>query len=422
MNSFFKKISFYVRLKKTVILSIFISVTVLLLSSVILFHLLKMNVGGLEEGTLVEYILIMTTIVSVILVIVQLRSSVSATCCNMLSDLNLSFVENERVLLLHQKLEESYRVPEREIKIEEGNDKESIHTTDVMAYFSFFEVLYEYVKHKVITIEQMDDLFGYRFFLLVHNRYIQERELYAVPSSYANIFELYDLWQKYREFHATDKCSRFVVMPENQIPQYYLKEKTYLQERIYMEARDETIKCKTKIFQLKTLFPHQLDEILKLQDTVIADLKEKHIFEPSSEEEVLESMLVDGCFGMYFDKQLVAVCIMVFNRKTKRNLAVDWEEEKSKEVYEKCLTVDSIQVHPEYRGYGIQKEFLQLAEAVAKKLGVEYIAATVAPDNSYSLSNFRGDGYVCHGTKSPYIKYGSNRLLMRKIVGSQSES
>ena len=70
MNHFFKKISFYVRLKKTVIWSVFISVTVLLLSSVILFHLLKMNVGGLEEGTLVEYILIMTTIASVILVIV----------------------------------------------------------------------------------------------------------------------------------------------------------------------------------------------------------------------------------------------------------------------------------------------------------------------------------------------------------------
>ena len=112
---------------------------------------------------------------------------------------------------------------------------------------------------------------------------------------------------------------------------------------------------------------------------------------------------------------------MVFNRKTKRNLAVDWEEERGKEIYKKCLTVDSIQVHPEYRGYGIQKEFLKMADEVAGKIGVKYIAATVAPDNSYSLNNFREGGYVCHGTKSPYIKYGSNRLLMRKKVGSQSE-
>ena len=157
MNSFFKKISFYVRLKKAVIWNIFISVIVILLSAFILFHFFKRNCDGFEGTVLAEFISIIITIVSVILVIVQLRSSVSVTCCNMLSDLNLSFIENERVLLLHQKLEESYRVPEREIKIEEGNDKDSIHTTDVMAYFSFFEVLYEYVKHKVITSLCSDD-------------------------------------------------------------------------------------------------------------------------------------------------------------------------------------------------------------------------------------------------------------------------
>jgi len=105
MNSFFKKISFYVRLKKAVIWSIFISVMVILLSIFTMFQLLEKNCGGLGETILVEFISIIITIVSVILVIVQLRSSVSATCCNMLSDLNLSFVENERVLLLHQKLE-----------------------------------------------------------------------------------------------------------------------------------------------------------------------------------------------------------------------------------------------------------------------------------------------------------------------------
>lgn len=375
-----------------------------------------------SEEALVGVVSVIVTVLSAIFVVFQLSDTENITCCDMLANMNLAFIENERLMLLYQKLEECYRNPGKELEVSDDSDAKTVHTADLVAYFTFFEVLNEYVKHNIVSIAQMDDLFGYRFFILVHNKYIQERELYAVPSSYVNIFQLYDIWMEYRKINATNKRGRLVIMQENQIPDYYLKNKTYLQERQFNDYKDEEVEffCKSsgqkRKFRLRSLFPADINDVLQLQDKVVGGLKDKAIFQPSSKEEFLESMLVDACYGLYDGDRLAALTLIVFNRKDVRNLSADWDDLKKKTHYWEYVTFDTIEVDPDYRGYGIQSYFIGVAEELTLKVGAEYLIATVSPDNPYSLRNFENRGFERHATKNPYAKYGSKRILVRKQI------
>ncbi|MBQ3086066.1 MAG: GNAT family N-acetyltransferase [Clostridia bacterium] len=377
-----------------------------------------------SEEALVGVVSVIITVLSAVFVVFQLSDTEHITCCDMLANMNISFIENERLMLLYQKLEECYRDSSKKLEIQDDSDEKTVHTADLVAYFTFFEVLNEYVKHNIVTIAQLDDLFGYRFFILVHNKYIQERELYAVPSSYVNIFQLYDVWMEYRRINATKKGGRLVIMQENQIPDYYLKNKTYLQERLFCDYEYKEVQLQRKgdvakkSFRQISLFPRDLKAILKLQDKIVEGLSNQSIFEQSTEEEILESMLVDACCGLYDGERLIALSIIVFNRQTKRNLSADWDDLKKKTHYWEYVTFDTIQVDPEYRGYGIQKYFLDYAEKLAVKVEAEYVIATVAPENTHSLNNFIEAEYEKHPTKCPYKKYGSDRNLVRKKINN----
>jgi len=422
---FLKKLHFRLKMKRRAITRMYISILIILASFLLPVLYVKTNPFGLEtEDALVGIASIVITAISAIFIVFQLQDSESVTCCNMLAEMNLSFIENERMMFTYQKLEQCYRNPDFQFIVEDNDDKNSVHTSDLVSYFTFFEVLYEYIKHKVITINQMDDLFGYRFFILVHNKYIQENELYAVPSSYANVFQLYDIWLEYRRVNITGANGRLVLMEENQIPSLYLKKKMYLQERMYkpvyntaVELSNRKNNCKT--FIMKSLFPKDLDTIIELQENVIKTMKDNTILEPSSKEEILESMLVDCCLGLFSNEKLVAFSIIVFNRNTPRNLCLDWQSKKTEKMYCDFITFDSVQVHPEFRGYGIQKYFLSLAEKIAIMTKSQYVVATVSPKNEYSFDNFKTLGYFPHKSKNPYIKYGKERILLAKKIADE---
>ena len=112
-------------------------------------------------------------------------------------------------------------------------------------------------------------------------------------------------------------------------------------------------------------------------------------FALTTEEELLESILVDYCYGIFSDNQLLAFAICVLNRETPRNLSSLLPQANCLDY----ITFDTIQVHEAYRGYGIQQFFLQEAEHLAKRVNAPYILATVAPHNLPSHRNFDKANY-----------------------------
>lgn len=69
---------------------------------------------------------------------------------------------------------------------------------EVTSYLTFFEAVYRLLRAKLIQIDELDDLYGYRFFLAVHNREIQEKELVPDRDHYRTVFMLYREWVGYR--------------------------------------------------------------------------------------------------------------------------------------------------------------------------------------------------------------------------------
>lgn len=79
----------------------------------------------------------------------------------------------------------------------------------------------------------------------------------------------------------------------------------------------------------------------------------------------------------------------------------------------KVVNMDTIAVHPAYRGMGLQKKLMQEAEREVGRRGPKILLCTVHPDNSFSLNNILAQGYTI-ARKLP--KYGSVRYLLRKDI------
>lgn len=75
--------------------------------------------------------------------------------------------------------------------------------------------------------------------------------------------------------------------------------------------------------------------------------------------------------------------------------------------------MDTAAVHPDYRGLGIQRKLIQVAEAELAQRGNRILLCTVHPENRFSLDNVLKQGYTIQ-KKLP--KYGSVRYVLRKDI------
>ena len=160
---------------------------------------------------------------------------------------------------------------------------------------------------------------------------------------------------------------------------------------------------------LLPLSPDNLPQIIALQNEIIEEI-DPQIFQKSYDTEIIDSIENDYCCGLFDGEKLVAFCVMIFNRKTERNYCYLTDD---KEDYSSYFSFDTIQVEKDYRGFGIQRFFLSEADREAGEQGAEFILATVAPDNKYSLNSFINAGYSIYKDKE-IDAYNSKRYLMIK--------
>lgn len=156
----------------------------------------------------------------------------------------------------------------------------------------------------------------------------------------------------------------------------------------------------------------ELEDIMQLQSTVYDTVGDKDTFVLSTEDELAESLAADVCIGAYVNGRLIAFTLIVTNPCSPRNLG--YYLDYSRERRGKCVTYDTTFVHPSYTGYGLQKAFLSVKEAIAVGFGASEALATVSPDNTVSLKNLIAGGFEIAGEKSMYGELC--RYIMRKSL------
>lgn len=89
--------------------------------------------------------------------------------------------------------------------------------------------------------------------------------------------------------------------------------------------------------------------------------------------------------------------------------ALDFTREQLLQV----VNMDSVAVHPDYRGKGLQRRLLREAEDWLGREENRILLCTVHPENRYSLENALAQGYTIEKKISIY---GSVRYLLRKNI------
>ncbi|MBE6834964.1 MAG: hypothetical protein E7515_01780 [Ruminococcaceae bacterium] len=138
-------------------------------------------------------------LITIALAIAQLSDSKEISRASFIVELNKSFVENEDYKRVYDILQASvdHNCDENNY-YENDNCEVSLSKSDISNYLTFFETLYILYRRGVISFDIIDDLFAYRFFLVVHSRAIQKQKLLPQPENFRNIFLLEKEWLSYR--------------------------------------------------------------------------------------------------------------------------------------------------------------------------------------------------------------------------------
>ena len=70
---------------------------------------------------------------------------------------------------------------------------------DIVGYLQWLESLAALVNSKILSIEKIDDVLSYRFFLIVNNKQIQNHEIIPCRTYYRGIYNLYRTWSNYKK-------------------------------------------------------------------------------------------------------------------------------------------------------------------------------------------------------------------------------
>ena len=348
------------------------------------------------------------TLIGTIFIAVELKNGQDVTCSEMLINLNNYFHDSDRLMKVYQVLEDS------EIEGDYSDERwKDVSSVEVAQYCTFFENLYMLYRHHIANIEDLDDLFGYRFFLFMNNPYIQEHYLLPTSSSYVQLFELCQIWTRHRKSESKDKATwtRSIPCSQYMISEDFMNRKLYLHDRGYIGNKKELCSFETKgeEFHIKTLTFDHMSDVLNLQDIVMENMPDKSLLFPLSRAELMESLQIDHVSGAYNkDGSLIAYCVLVANRPGERNLAVDFGAKP-----EESITFDIVAVDPQWRGYGLQQRFIDWSLEVANDSGAKYIHATVNPENNHSAQNFIKRGFAVKKTATKYGGLTRNLLEYR---------
>lgn len=392
--------------KKKIVLWIFLilfALGFLVSVAIIIIKAVKVNGEPIGSEAAVGVFSLIGTIVGAFFVVIELKNSNDVTCCQMLIDLNNYFHDSDRLMKIYAILDKSHLWCSKEEDL-----WKDVEDQDVEFFCTFFENLYLLVEHKIARIKDLDNIFGYRFFLFMNDPHIQEKYLLTSSSSFINLFRLYELWINYRDKLSKKKAGAIIIGNENRFTNEYLKNQVYLVDNGVGKDLYQDVPINGKIVQIRDVWFDELSQMLALEKLIHEHMENKELFVDVTRNEFIESLHLDYVLGAYDEDTLVAVALIITNRETDRNLAkkVNYV---SKDVY----TFDAVFVKEEYRGYGLQKIFIDIAKKQAVKDQAKYILTTVSSKNTYSYKNMIESGFT--PLKTDVVMYNGHHRDILKL-------
>ena len=192
------------RLKKiitsiVVIIGCFVFIQLLIFFAYLIFQ--NLEIVPREEGSLIigtgEVIVAIIATIAVAYQLGQVKENDKKLReieeAKFILEFNQSFIQDNKICKIEELLEKRIRGKIDITIINSGNRQSLIN------YLVYLEGLATLVNRNVLTIESIDDLFAYRFFLAMNNEEVQRDQLFKYPDYYRGCFKLYALWKGYRK-------------------------------------------------------------------------------------------------------------------------------------------------------------------------------------------------------------------------------
>ena len=106
---------------------------------------------------------------------------------------NQSFIQDSNMTEVENLLEAQAFYGRTEPIITDENRQKFVN------YLVYLEGLAPLILRGILTLEHIDDLMAYRFYLAVNNPEVQEKELKRFAGDYRGCFKLYKIWTAYRK-------------------------------------------------------------------------------------------------------------------------------------------------------------------------------------------------------------------------------
>ena len=130
------------------------------------------------------------------------------------------------------------------------------------------------------------------------------------------------------------------------------------------------------------------------------------IFSAPSNDEIMESLDKDVIFGVFHHRKLVAFSILIEDRNSERDLTNYYLKYKKEDT----ISFDNVEVRKEYRGYGLEKELIEIAKKELAKRNKKHLLAVVSKVNIASFKSFEKCGFKVLRNDIPI--YGTTRELV----------
>ncbi|MCM3358290.1 MULTISPECIES: GNAT family N-acetyltransferase [unclassified Psychrobacillus] len=164
--------------------------------------------------------------------------------------------------------------------------------------------------------------------------------------------------------------------------------------------KEWTVSLGGKDYPARELTTDNMEQILALQSVVLQHLENKEFLQPLTREEFEDSLKHRLMVGVFAGEELIAFRTLAIPVMDEHHLGYDIglsESELGDVVYQEITNV-----HPEYRGYGLQRKLADLVMELLQDSPYIYICATVAPFNFASLKDKLSQGMVIKALKRKY--------------------
>ncbi|WP_313894285.1 GNAT family N-acetyltransferase [Psychrobacillus sp.] len=151
---------------------------------------------------------------------------------------------------------------------------------------------------------------------------------------------------------------------------------------------------------VRVLTMDQLENILRIQDVVLDTIENKGFLSPVTREEFTHSIENRLMVGVFVEDELIAFRALAKPEIDEDHLGYDIG--LSTEQLEKVVYQEITNVHPDYRGFGLQKKLGLIVMEMLDASPYSHVCATVAPFNIASLKDKISQGMVIGALKNKY--------------------